>query len=133
MIYTICHTLARPDALPISVAGRTHELKATPNATSTAQVWLLGSSDYSAQLAAEQGLPYVFAHHFSGQGTAAALELYRSNFKPSDVLDAPRTFLTVNAVVAPTAEEAHRMALPNLHMMTNLRTDRKSTRLHSRH
>ncbi|NYG60094.1 luciferase family oxidoreductase group 1 [Nocardioides daedukensis] len=108
----------------LSVAGRTHELKATPNATSTAQVWLLGSSDYSARLAAEQGLPYVFAHHFSGQGTADALELYRRNFKPSDVLDAPRTFLTVNAVVAPTAQEAHRMALPNLHMMTNLRTGR---------
>ena len=41
-------------------------------------IWLLGSSDYSARLAAEKGLPYVFAHHFSGSGTAEALELYRS-------------------------------------------------------
>ena len=45
-------------------------------------IWLLGSSDYSARLAAEKGLPYVFAHHFSGSGTAEALELYRSSFRP---------------------------------------------------
>ena len=45
-------------------------------------IWLLGSSDYSARLAAEKGLPYVFAHHFSGRGTAEALELYRSGVPP---------------------------------------------------
>ena len=55
-----------------------HPLNATPHAVSAPPVWLLGSSDYSARLAAERGLPYVFAHHFSGQGTAAALALYRS-------------------------------------------------------
>ena len=49
-------------------------------------IWLLGSSDYSARLAAEKGLPYVFAHHFSGHGTAEALELYRSTFRPSPEL-----------------------------------------------
>ena len=85
-------------------------------------MWLLGSSDYSARLAAERGLPYVFAHHFSGQGTAEALALYREGFRPSEVLDAPRTFLTVNAAVAPTAEEAQRLALPHLQMMLALRT-----------
>ena len=42
-------------------------------------MWLLGSSDYSARLAASRGLPYVFAHHFSGQGTAEALALYRDD------------------------------------------------------
>ena len=46
-------------------------------------VWLLGSRDYSARLAATLGLPYVFAHHFSGSGTAEALELYRTTFRPS--------------------------------------------------
>ena len=61
-------------------------------------IWLLGSSDYSARLAAEKGMPYVFAHHFSGYGTAEALELYRSTFRPSPELAEPRTFLTVNAV-----------------------------------
>ncbi len=85
-------------------------------------MWLLGSSDYSARLAAERGLPYVFAHHFSGRGTAEALELYRSQFQPSEQLSSPRTFLTVNAVVAPTQEEADRLVLPNLHSMVALRT-----------
>ena len=47
-------------------------------------------------------MPYVFAHHFSGSGTAEALELYRSTFRPSPELAEPRTFLTVNAAVAET-------------------------------
>ena len=111
-----------PAGAGLSVAGRTHALRATPAATSVPQVWLLGSSDYSARLAAEKGLPYVFAHHFSGSGTAEALELYRSTFRPSPELTEPRTFLTVNAVVAESAEEAARRALPNLLMMVALRT-----------
>ena len=106
----------------MSVGARTHELRATPRAASRAPVWLLGSSDYSARLAAERGLPYVFAHHFSGSGTAEALELYRTGFRPSVELDAPRTFLTVNVSVAKTSEEAHRLALPQLHAMLALRT-----------
>ena len=61
-------------------------------------IWLLGSSDYSARLAAEKGMPYVFAHHFSGSGTAEALALYRGSFRPSPELAEPRTFLTVNVV-----------------------------------
>ncbi|HEX7738023.1 MAG TPA: LLM class flavin-dependent oxidoreductase, partial [Marmoricola sp.] len=115
-------TLMSPVGAGISVGGRTHPLNATPRAVSEPTVWLLGSSDYSAQLAADRGLPYVFAHHFSGNGTAEALELYRSSFKPSPRLAHPRTFLTVNAVVAATDEEAHRLALPNLHAMVRLRT-----------
>ncbi len=85
-------------------------------------IWLLGSSDYSARLAAAKGMPYVFAHHFSGSGTAEALELYRSTFRPSPEQDEPRTFLTVNAVVAETDEEARRLALPQLQAMLALRT-----------
>ena len=85
-------------------------------------VWLLGSSDFSARLAARRGLPFVFAHHFSGQGTAAALDLYRSTFRPSEYLTEPQTFLTVNAAVADTADEAHRSARPNLLAMIALRT-----------
>ena len=85
-------------------------------------VWLLGSSDYSARLAASRGLPYVFAHHFSGQGTAEALELYRSSFQPIGSQPDAATFLTVNAVVASTQEEADRLALPQLQAMVALRT-----------
>lgn len=97
-------------------------LKATPAAASEPRLWLLGSSLYSAHLAAAKGLPYVFAHHFSGQGTAEALEVYRSEFQPSDVAAEPTTFMTVNAAVAPTRDEAEALMLPNLHMMAWLRT-----------
>lgn len=115
-------SMMSPEGVQVSVAGRTQPLRATPGATSVADVWLLGSSDYSARLAAQLGLPYVFAHHFSGQGTLEALELYRSSFRPSAHLDAPRTFLTVNAVVADSSVEARRRALPNQLMMLALRT-----------
>jgi len=114
--------MMEPAGVGLTVAGRTHALRATPAARTVPTIWLLGSSDYSARLAAEKGMPYVFAHHFSGSGTAEALELYRSTFRPSPELAEPRTFLTVNAVVAESAEEAERLALPNLLMMVALRT-----------
>ena len=114
--------MMEPSGVGLSVAGRTHALKATPVARTVPTIWLLGSSDYSARLAAEKGMPYVFAHHFSGSGTAEALELYRSSFRPSAALAEPQTFLTVNAVVAESAEEAERRALPNLLTMVALRT-----------
>ena len=97
-------------------------LKATPVAVTEPRMWLLGSSMYSAHLAAAKGLPYVFAHHFSGQGTAEALEVYRREFRPSDVAAEPVTFLTVNAVVAETRDEAMALIMPNLQMMARLRT-----------
>ncbi|MCY7399808.1 MAG: LLM class flavin-dependent oxidoreductase [Nocardioides sp.] len=114
--------MLEPGGVGLGVNGRTHPLRATPAASSVPAVWLLGSSDYSARLAAEKGLPYVFAHHFSGQGTAEALALYRSRFVPSPELAQPRTFLTVNASVAETTEEAQALALPQLLMMLALRT-----------
>jgi luciferase family oxidoreductase group 1 len=115
-------SMMSPGGVGLEVGGRMHPLSATPHATSVPPVWLLGSSDYSARLAAERGLPYVFAHHFSGQGTAEALELYRTSFRPSEALAEPRTFLTVNASVAETQEEADRLALPQLESMVALRT-----------
>jgi len=111
-----------PAGVGMEVGARVHPLRATPAAASVPELWLLGSSDYSARLAAERGLPYVFAHHFSGRGTAEALELYRTGFRPSESTPEPRTFLTVNAVVAETAEEAERLALPQIQAMVALRT-----------
>jgi alkanesulfonate monooxygenase SsuD/methylene tetrahydromethanopterin reductase-like flavin-dependent oxidoreductase (luciferase family) len=64
----------------------------------------------------------VFAHHFSGQGTKEALAAYRSEFRPSELAAEPVTFLTVNASVAETRDEAMALMLPNLHMMARLRT-----------
>lgn len=105
-------------------SGGEYTVHATPAATGAPEVWLLGSSDYSAQLAASLGLPYVFANHFSGQGLERALDLYRSGYRPSEEHPEPRTFLTVNAVAAPTQEEAEQRALPQLRMMARLRLNK---------
>jgi len=113
-----------PEGVALRLASGDHVLRATPRAGSVPTVWLLGSSDYSARLAASRGLPYVFAHHFSGRGTAEALALYREQYQPSPEHPEPQTFLTVNVVVAPTTEEARRLALPNVRSMVALRTGR---------
>ncbi|GAA2879389.1 LLM class flavin-dependent oxidoreductase [Streptosporangium fragile] len=73
-------------------------------------IWLLGSSGFSAQLAGMLGLPFAFAHHFSADNTLPALELYRSSFEPSDVLDRPYAMIGVSAVAADTSAQALRLA-----------------------
>lgn len=108
-------------------SGQEYAVHATPAATAAPEVWLLGSSDYSAQLAASMGLPYVFANHFSGEGLERALGLYRSQFRPAADGDEPRTFLTANVVVADTDADAHALALPQVRMMARLRTGRPLT------
>lgn len=110
-------------------SGQEYAVHATPAATAAPEVWLLGSSDYSAQLAASMGLPYVFANHFSGEGLERALGLYRSQFRPAVDGDEPRTFLTANVVVADTDADAHALALPQVRMMARLRTGRPLTAL----
>jgi luciferase family oxidoreductase group 1 len=122
-------SMMAPEGVGLMAGGRQHVLHATPSAASVAELWLLGSSDYSARLAAEKGLPYVFAHHFAGNGTdtLAMIDLYRSTFRPSELLREPKTFLTVNASVAETAEEADRRALPQLLTMLKLRTGQPLT------
>lgn len=110
-------------------SGGEYSVRATPAAEESPEVWLLGSSDYSAQLAASLGLPYVFANHFAGQGLERALELYRSQFQPTEQHPTPRTFLTANVVAAPTAEEAEERALPQLRMFARLRTNKPLTPL----
>lgn len=117
------------DGVRVAVPRQNYVLKATPSASSEPSMWLLGSSMYSAHLAAAKGLPYVFAHHFSGQGTAEALAVYRSEFQPSELTPEPVTFLTVNAAVADTAEEAAELMLPNLQLMARLRTGQPLTAL----
>lgn len=69
-------------------------------------IWLLGSSDFSASLAAELGLPFAFASHFAPDFLLPALILYRENFKPSDRLAEPRAMVGVNVVAADTDAEA---------------------------
>jgi luciferase family oxidoreductase group 1 len=84
-------------------------------------IWLLGSSGYSAQLAGVLGLPFAFAHHFSAKNTDAAFELYHSSFRPSEVLDRPYAMVTAAVVCADTTEEAERLAAPMGLSMLRLR------------
>ncbi|MFC4137595.1 MULTISPECIES: LLM class flavin-dependent oxidoreductase [unclassified Microbacterium] len=128
-VQDIALMLQRDGATVRFTSGGEYAVRATPAASGTPQVWLLGSSDYSAQLAASLGLPYVFANHFSGHGLQRALDLYRSGFTASEWLDSPQTFLTANVVVAPTAEEAEARALPQLRAMARIRSGRPLTLL----
>ncbi len=76
------------------------------------QLWLLGSSDYSAHLAGLLGLPFSFAHHFSSENTMPAIERYLASFRPSAVLDEPHIMLAVTVVCAETEDEARWHAAP---------------------
>ncbi len=79
---------------------------AIPGSGYLPEVWLLGSSLYSAQLAGMLGLPFSFAYHFAPKLLDAALETYRSNFRPSILHGEPRTMVAVTVLCAPTDEEA---------------------------
>jgi len=80
---------------------------AQPTGPSTPEIWILGSSEYGAQLAAYFGLPYAFAYFFSeGTGVEQALELYRKNYRASEKYPEPTATICVWAVAADTKEEA---------------------------
>ena len=83
---------------------------AMPGVDSHVPIWLLGSSLFSAQMAAEQGLPYAFASHFAPRMMMQAIELYRRHFKPSAVLDKPYVMLGVPVVAAETDARAEFLA-----------------------
>lgn len=83
---------------------------ATPGQNTHVPVWLLGSSLFSAQLAAKLGLPYSFASHFAPRMLGQAIQLYRDNFEPSEYLEQPYISMGVPTVVAQTDEEAQYLA-----------------------
>lgn len=83
---------------------------AMPGMDSNVPLWLLGSSLFSAQLAAQKGLPYAFAAHFAPRYLHQALRIYRDNFQPSAVLDKPYAMVGVPLIAAPTDEEAEFLA-----------------------
>ncbi|MDB5332573.1 MAG: limB 2 [Phycisphaerales bacterium] len=84
-------------------------VRAIPGAGSNVPVYLLGSSDFSAQLAAELGLPFAFASHFAPEYLHVALALYRAHFRPSEQLDRPYAMIGVNVIAADTDDEARRL------------------------
>jgi len=94
--------------LPPSHPG--HNVYAYPQSDTSPDVWMLGSSDYGAQLAGHLGLPYAFAYFITdGQGADEALQIYRDTFRPSEGLAKPCAALCLWALAADTDEEALRL------------------------
>ena len=96
-------------------------VRAIPGAGLNVPIWILGSSLYGAQLAAELGLPYAFASHFAPAHLMRALEVYRSRFRPSDQLQAPYVMLGLNVTAADTDQEARRLFTSHQQAYVNLR------------
>lgn len=92
--------LAKPDA------GAALPVRAIPGEGTEVPIWILGSSLFGAQLAAQLGLPYAFASHFAPQHLFGAAQTYRRNFKPSKVLDKPYFMMACNVFAADTEDEA---------------------------
>ncbi|NNP72123.1 hypothetical protein A7P53_06545 [Acinetobacter defluvii] len=99
-------------------------ITATPGQGTHVPVWLLGSSLFSAQLAARLGLPYSFASHFAPRMLAQAIELYRDNFQASQYLNKPYVSMGVPTVVAQTDTEAEYLASSVYQRIQSLLTGR---------
>ncbi len=92
---------------PLAEGHPFRSVRAQPVGATAPQVWILGSSDYGAQVAAFFGLPYCFAHFITdGEGAEQAITLYRETFRPSAFLDAPHAALCVWALAAETEAQA---------------------------
>jgi luciferase family oxidoreductase group 1 len=85
-------------------------VRAYPGTNSNVPIWLLGSSDFSARLAAELGLPFAFASHFAPEELHAAISIYRKRFQPSAQLEKPYVAVGVPVIAAETDEKAIRLA-----------------------
>jgi luciferase family oxidoreductase group 1 len=81
-------------------------VRAIPGMGTHVPIWLLGSSLYSAQLAAYLGMPFAFASHFAPEMLLQALEVYRSTYRPSADWPKPHAMVGVNVIVADTDDEA---------------------------
>jgi luciferase family oxidoreductase group 1 len=100
------------------------QITAVPGLGNRPEMWLLGSSDFSAQLAGYLGLPFSFAHHFSARNTIPAVQAYRASFRPSEVLDEPYVMIAANVLCADTEEHARFLSGSGALSMLRLRTGR---------
>lgn len=107
----------------LSADNRNARVRAFPGEGKDIPLWVLGSSTDSAYLAAEMGLPYAFAAHFAPAHFSRALEIYRSNFKPSAQLGKPYFIACVNVIAADTDEEAHELATSMYRMFIGIITN----------
>jgi luciferase family oxidoreductase group 1 len=99
---------------------------AMPGAGTNVPIWLLGSSLFSARLAAERGLPYAFASHFAPRLLLQAIETYRSQFRPSATLAQPYVVIGVPLIAAPTDEEAEYLASSTYQRVLGILTGNRS-------
>ena len=105
---------------------------AVPGLGDAPQMWLLGSSDFSARLAGLMGLPFAFAHHFAGgANTPVAFDVYRDAFTPSVVLREPHSMVAVATLVADDQAQAARLALPNALQFVRMRQGGRPSRIPS--
>ncbi len=100
-------------------------ITAVPGVGTNVPIWLLGSSMFSAQLAAEKGLPYAFASHFAPRFLLPAIEIYRANFKPSAVLQKPYVMIGVPMIGAPTDDEAEYLASSTYQRVLSILTNQR--------
>lgn len=100
------------------VAGQ--KVVAVPGGGLDIPIWLLGSSDFSARLAGQLGMPFAFAAHFSPENTLPALAIYRDNFRASGVLKRPHAMVAVNIFAAETDSDADRLATSQHQSFLNL-------------
>jgi luciferase family oxidoreductase group 1 len=98
------------------------KVTAVPGLGHQPAIWLLGSSDYSAQVAGLLGLPFSFAHHFSAANTLPALAAYRAAFRPSEVLTEPYAMVAVSVIVGKDDDHAAWLAGPSRLSMVRRRT-----------
>jgi luciferase family oxidoreductase group 1 len=94
--------------------------KAVPGEGLNVPIYLLGSSTFSAELAARLGLPFAFASHFAPDLLSTALKIYRTRFEPSEALDRPHVIVGVNVFAAETDAEAERLFTTLQQMFLNL-------------
>ncbi len=99
-------------------------VRAVPGSGLKVPIWILGSSLYGAQLAAAFGLPYAFASHFAPQQMHAAINQYRTYFRPSQFLEKPYLMLGFNIIAADSDAEAELLATSGQQAFVNLRTGR---------
>ena len=109
-----------------SAQARQGGVRAVPGAGLQIPVWILGSSLFGAQLAAELGLPFAFASHFAPAQMMQAIEIYRARFKPSERLSKSHVMLGFNVFAAETDQQGHLLATSMQQAFVNLRSGRPS-------
>lgn len=95
-------------------------VRAVPGGGANVDIWLLGSSDFSARMAGRLGLPFSFAAHFSPENTLAALQIYRENFRAVNELEKPYAMVAVNVFAADNDDEAQKLATSQHQSFLNL-------------